>query len=133
MNKKKKSVFYIFFEQYLYIESVAWLDIGLALGGILVVTLLLLRNPWLSILIIVTVAMIEVGLVGAMAIWDISLNAVSVVNMVMAIGISVEFCVHIAYVFDSTPGTRHERVKTALVEVCSDIFFVRIFFYLRII
>lgn len=36
---------------------------------------------------------------GLMAILDIQLNAVSVVNLVMSIGIAVEFCVHIANAF----------------------------------
>jgi Niemann-Pick C1 protein len=110
-------VFYVFFEQYLFIIEVAWMNLGLALAGIFLVTLLLMRNPWLSLLTVTTVAMIETGLVGSMALWDISLNAVSVVNMVMAIGISVEFCVHIAYAFETTPGTRNQRVKYALTEV----------------
>lgn len=36
---------------------------------------------------------------GLMVVWDIQLNAVSVVNLVMAIGIAVEFCVHITHAF----------------------------------
>lgn len=34
-----------------------------------------------------------------MAILGIQLNAVSVVNIIMSIGIAVEFCVHIAHAF----------------------------------
>lgn len=34
-----------------------------------------------------------------MAILNIQLNAVSVVNLVMAVGIAVEFCVHITHAF----------------------------------
>jgi len=34
-----------------------------------------------------------------MAILGIQLNAVSVVNLIMAIGIAVEFCVHIVHAF----------------------------------
>lgn len=34
-----------------------------------------------------------------MAILGIQLNAVSVVNLIMSIGIAVEFCVHIAHAF----------------------------------
>jgi Niemann-Pick C1 protein len=34
-----------------------------------------------------------------MAILEIQLNAVSVVNLIMSIGIAVEFCVHIAHAF----------------------------------
>lgn len=36
---------------------------------------------------------------GIMAILDIQLNAVSVVNIIMSIGIAVEFCVHIVHAF----------------------------------
>lgn len=34
-----------------------------------------------------------------MAILNIQLNAVSVVNLVMSVGIAVEFCVHITHAF----------------------------------
>lgn len=34
-----------------------------------------------------------------MAILDIQLNAVSVVNLIMSLGIAVEFCVHITHAY----------------------------------
>lgn len=43
--------------------------------------------------------MVLLNLQGLMVVWDIELNAVSVVNLVMAIGIAVEFCVHITHAF----------------------------------
>ncbi|GJZ54734.1 Niemann-Pick C1 protein-like protein [Tanacetum coccineum] len=36
---------------------------------------------------------------GVMAILNIQLNAVSVVNLVMSVGIAIEFCVHITHAF----------------------------------
>lgn len=36
---------------------------------------------------------------GIMAILGIQLNALSVVNLVMSVGIAVEFCVHITHAF----------------------------------
>lgn len=38
---------------------------------------------------------LQVNLIGMMYWWSISLNAISLVNLVMASGISVEFCSHI--------------------------------------
>lgn len=43
----------------------------------------------------------------------------SVVNLVMAVGLSVEFCVHIANAFATKTGTREERAKSALSEMGS--------------
>lgn len=36
---------------------------------------------------------------GVMAVLNIQLNAMSVVNLVMSVGIAVEFCVHVTHAF----------------------------------
>ena len=46
-----------------------------------------------------TIFLIVINLMGMMVAWDISLNAISLVNLVMATGIAVEFCSHIARSF----------------------------------
>ena len=43
--------------------------------------------------------------------WDVTLNAVSLVNLVMAVGISVEFCSHITRTF--AVHSHMERVENA--------------------
>jgi Niemann-Pick C1 protein len=75
----------------------------------------------MSFIITLVVIMIEVNVVGVMFLWNISLNAVSVVNLVMAIGISVEFCVHICHTFITHAGSRSERAKIAIVEMGSNV------------
>jgi Niemann-Pick C1 protein len=63
-----------------------------------------------------------------MGFWHISLNAISLVNLVISLGIAVEFCSHIARAFmgagqglpyDHPSGVkeRDERAWTALVDV----------------
>jgi Niemann-Pick C1 protein len=116
------SVFYIFFEQYLYIVNVAFLCLGLACLAVFLVTLALLGNVTMSLLVVFTVAMIEIDVIGIMYLWGINLNAVSTVNLVMAIGISVEFCVHIAHSFMLNHGTRAERARAALTKMGASVF-----------
>eukprot|EP01125_Pyxidicula_operculata_P016756 TRINITY_DN5794_c0_g4_i1.p1 TRINITY_DN5794_c0_g4~~TRINITY_DN5794_c0_g4_i1.p1 ORF type:complete len:264 (-),score=28.72 TRINITY_DN5794_c0_g4_i1:56-847(-) len=116
------SSFYIFFEQYIYIVDVSLMAVGLSTIAVFLVTLISLGNLFLSFVIILIVLMIEVDIVGVMYFWEIHLNAVSAVNLVMAIGISVEFCVHIAHKFMITEGTRDVRVKTAMVTIGSSVF-----------
>eukprot|EP00455_Lapot_gusevi_P044489 TRINITY_DN5563_c0_g1_i1.p1 TRINITY_DN5563_c0_g1~~TRINITY_DN5563_c0_g1_i1.p1 ORF type:complete len:281 (+),score=94.60 TRINITY_DN5563_c0_g1_i1:421-1263(+) len=115
------SVFYVFFEQYMFIQSVAVMNTLLGGAAIFLLCLILIRNIWTSLLIVCTIGMIIIDLAGVMAIWHVPLNGISVVNMVMAIGISVEFCVHIAVAFMRTPGSKDERVAAALVNVGSSI------------
>jgi Niemann-Pick C1 protein len=90
--------------------------------GVFLVSLLLLHDPWLSFLVVGTVSMIVVDLVGVMRLWNISLNAVSVTNLVMSIGISIEFCIHIVNAFSHAQGTHEERASRALVDMGSSVF-----------
>lgn len=72
-----------------------------------------------------------------MGIWHISLNAISLVNLVIAVGIGVEFCSHIARAFmGAGAGTgaglqhghpagkkeREDRAYAALIDVGSSVF-----------
>ncbi len=64
---------------------------------------------------------------GVMGFWGISLNAISLVNLVISLGIAVEFCSHIARAFMGAGGgmpfekdarkEKDERAFTALVDV----------------
>jgi Niemann-Pick C1 protein len=116
------SNFYAYQEQFLYIKQVATLDLCLALGGVLVISIVLLQNPWISLLLVAMIVMIEVTVIGIMQIWGVSLNAVSVVNLAIGVGIGLEFCSHIAYSFSESEGTRDERVKIALTEMGTSVF-----------
>ncbi|KAH9621532.1 hypothetical protein KSS87_014435 [Heliosperma pusillum] len=62
------------------------------------------------------------SLQGVMAILGIQLNAVSVVNLVMSVGIAVEFCVHITHAFMVSAGSRDQRMKEALGTMGASVF-----------
>ncbi|KAG6712155.1 hypothetical protein I3842_05G089900 [Carya illinoinensis] len=116
------SVFYIFFEQYLDIWKIALINIAIALGAIFIVCSVITASLWSSAIILLVLAMIVVDLLGVMAILDIQLNAVSVVNLIMSIGIAVEFCVHIVHAFLLSPGRRGQRAKEALSTMGASVF-----------
>ncbi|KJX97178.1 patched sphingolipid transporter (Ncr1) like protein [Zymoseptoria brevis] len=93
------SKFYIFFDQYASIARLATGLVGAALAFILVISSILLGSLATGIVVTVTVIMIVVDIVGTMALVGVSLNAVSLVNIVICVGIGVEFCAHIARAF----------------------------------
>lgn len=93
------SVYYVFFEQYLTIHTDTALTLGLALAAIFVVATVLVGSLPLAVIIMLTVFLILADLGGVMYLWDISLNGVSLTNLVIGVGISVEFCAHIARAF----------------------------------
>lgn len=77
-------MFYVFYEQYLTIVEDTVFNLGVSLGAIFLVTVVLLGcELWSAVIMCVTIAMILVNMFGVMWLWGISLNAVSLVNLVM--------------------------------------------------
>ena len=94
------SIFYVFYEQYLTMWTDTLTSVGISLLAIFLVTFLLMGfDLRAATVILLVILMILVDLGAVMFYWDITLNAVSLVNIVMAVGISVEFCSHITRYF----------------------------------
>merc|ERR1712062_704040 len=113
------SVFYVFYEQYLTMVEDTATSLGISLSAVFVVTFVL---GGLDIkTAIVTVFLIL--LIGMMYWWSVTLNAISLVNLVMASGISVEFCSHIIRDFAlNTKPTNHERAKDTVINMGAVLF-----------
>ncbi|KXT04707.1 hypothetical protein AC578_2077 [Pseudocercospora eumusae] len=105
------SKFYIFFDQYASIVHLSTALVGAALAFILVISSLLLGSIQTGIVVTITVIMIVVDIVGTMAVTGVSLNAVSLVNIIICVGIGVEFCAHIARAFTIPSASILERAQ----------------------
>ncbi|XP_063229747.1 NPC intracellular cholesterol transporter 1 homolog 1b-like [Bacillus rossius redtenbacheri] len=117
------SVFYVFYEQYLTIWADAFASISLSLLAVFACTLLVTGfDVFSSLLVLLLVAMVVTNLAGFMFWWQINLNAVSLVNLVMCVGIAVEFCSHTVHAFTlSTQKTRLNRAADALTNIGSSV------------
>ncbi|CAM4632021.1 unnamed protein product [Lepidochelys kempii] len=118
------TVTYVFYEQYLTIVSEGLFNLALCLVPTFAICCVLLGMDLRSGLInLLTIVMILVDTVGAMTLWGISYNAISLINLVTAVGISVEFVSHLTRAFAvSTQPTRLERAKEATVNMGSAVF-----------
>lgn len=105
------SKFYIFFDQYTTITRLATALVGTALALILILSSFLLGSIATGLVITLTVTMTVVDIAGTMALAGVSLNAVSLVNIIISVGISVEFCAHIARAFTIPSASILERAS----------------------
>lgn len=122
------SLFYVFFDQYAHIIAITQEVLGLGLASVLVIMALMLGSWRTGTIVTGVVALTVTTVMGIMPIWGINLNAISLVNLVISLGIAVEFCAHVARAFMSA-GTglpvdhpsgqkeRDERMWTALVDI----------------
>ncbi|GFF47563.1 niemann-Pick type C-related protein 1 [Aspergillus udagawae] len=124
---------YIFFDQYISIVQLTGTLLGCAVAIIFAITSIILGSVATGAVVTATVVMIVVDIIGSMAVAGVSLNAVSLVNLVICVGIGVEFCAHIARAFmfpsrtimDKTPTKfrgKDARAWTALVNVGGSVF-----------
>jgi Niemann-Pick C1 protein len=127
------SKFYIFFDQYTSIVRLAGALIGSALAAVLVITTIMLGSFVTGLIVTLVVGMTVSAIIGSMAVLGVSLNAVSLVNLIICVGISVEFTAHIARAFTfpsratMQQAPRHRfrgrdaRAWTAMVNVASSV------------
>jgi Niemann-Pick C1 protein len=127
------SIFYIYFDQYAGIVKLTATLLGSALAIILAISSILLGSVRTGAVVTITVIMIVIDIIGFMAVFHVSLNAVSLVNLIICVGIGVEFCAHIARAFMFPSRAVMERAKnkfrgrdarawTALVNVGGSVF-----------
>ncbi|KAM5158310.1 patched domain-containing protein 3-like [Mantella aurantiaca] len=106
---------FIYFDQYAVIIQNTIQNVTAATIVMLVISLLLIPNLLCSIWVTFAIASIIVGVTGFMALWDVNLDSISMINLVICIGFSVDFSAHISYAFVSNKkSTANERVIEAL-------------------
>lgn len=125
------SVFYEFFAQY---ATIVPLSIGLvfaALSIVFVLSAFLLGSFKTAAVVTLTVTMCTVNIAGTMVVFNVSLNALSLVNLVICVGLGVEFCIHIARSYTFVPKlsllgirgvTRADRAYNSLAGTGGSIF-----------
>ncbi|XP_016840300.1 patched isoform X1 [Nasonia vitripennis] len=105
---------FIFWEQYMDLRSCLGIALLVALIASIIVVGILLLNAWAAILVGAVLAGVVLQLLGIMGLCGIKLSAVPAVLLVVSVGISVHFTVHICLSFVTCVGSRDRRVRLAL-------------------
>jgi predicted RND superfamily exporter protein len=112
---------YNFYSQYLNVRQHLWQHLIYVAIGVGAVSMLFLLHPGMTFIMICVIATIVAEVFGLMPFFGLDLNGVSVINVIVAVGVSVEFTAHIGRVFMTSTGTRAERVEHALQEMIAPV------------
>ncbi|XP_032090924.1 patched domain-containing protein 3 [Thamnophis elegans] len=96
---------FIHFDQYLVINQNTIQNVLIAAGAMLIISLLLIPSPVCSLWVTFTIGSVIVGVSGYMAFWDVNLDSISMINLVICIGFSVDYSAHISYAYVSNSKT----------------------------
>lgn len=113
---------YNYWDQYVGIQSKLMTIVGWALLGTFLSTLILQFSPFTSLLVCLVILKVVIECYGFIYVLDIKLNAFSLVNLVIACGLAVEFTAHISHVFLMAKGSKNERMEFALMEMMAPMF-----------
>ena len=118
------SIYFIFYAQYAEISNTAVGHVGTALLVVIAFIFATATSVLTTLCILQTIVMMMIDLLAVMALWGIRLNAISVVNLVMSVGIFVEFCVHLAFEYERTVKSGQSsklRMRSAMVDMGTNV------------
>lgn len=86
-------------------------NMGLALAVVFVVTLILIASLPTSAMVLVCVFLTLVDVGALMHWWGLTIDTVSCIDLVLAIGLCVDYAAHVGHTFMTKSGTRDERTR----------------------
>ncbi|XP_051015229.1 patched domain-containing protein 3 [Acomys russatus] len=104
---------FIYFDQYAAIIENTVRNVMIASSAMLIVSLLLIPHPVCSLWVTFAIASVIVGVTGFMAFWNVNLDSISMINLVICIGFSFDFSAHISYAFvsSSEPSVNKKSIE----------------------
>ena len=107
---------FTFYEQYNVVKKVIIENVGITLVVMLIVTSIFLPNAIIIVTVMSQVVMIVIGIFGWMGILGIPLSSVTMITLLMAVGFSVDFCVHVcsAFLASKKPNRQAKALETVV-------------------
>nr|XP_040578462.1 LOW QUALITY PROTEIN: patched domain-containing protein 3-like [Lepeophtheirus salmonis] len=108
--------YFIYFDQFLMVLPTTIQCITVAAFVMMFISLIFIPNPVCSLWVAFSIISIEVGVVGFMTLWGVGLDSISMINLIMCIGFSVDFSAHISYHYMSCEKsfTDKERIRDSM-------------------
>jgi predicted RND superfamily exporter protein len=92
-------------------------------GVILGIICMLVPQPRIAMLVSLVIILSLVELVGIMYFWDVTINGVSTIYIMICVGLAVDYSAHIAHCFkESLAGSSVERAMEALTRIGPSVF-----------
>lgn len=84
-----------------------WRNLGLGIACVFVITIILLADIRICFFVLACVLLTLVDIVGVLHFWDITIDTLSCINIVLAIGLCVDYSAHVAHAFIVSRGDNY--------------------------
>lgn len=107
--------YFVFFDQFELVRPTSIRSMVVGALIMMVISFIFIPNILCSLWVAFSIVSIELGVAGYMSLWDVNLDSISMINLIMCIGFSVDFTAHICYTYMASKARRpEERVREAL-------------------
>ncbi|KAL7631718.1 UNVERIFIED_CONTAM: hypothetical protein RMT77_017979 [Armadillidium vulgare] len=113
---------YINWEMNRYITMEFLQNLCLAMIAVFLMTSLLIFNLRSSFFVLFSVILTLLDVLALMTWWGLTLETVTCINLVLTVGLSVDYSAHVTLHFMKTNGSRNERVRITLIDVGPAVF-----------
>lgn len=87
------------FEGYVVFVKETCLSVGLAVVAVFLVVLFITGSLPITILVVLAVLLVDLYLLGLVHLWDLTMNNIVVVQLVIGLGLAVDYSAHIAHTY----------------------------------
>jgi len=125
------SLEYLDFEQYVVFTEETTLSVGLSLVAVFFVILFVTGSLFVTILVGIAVLLVDYFLLALIYYWGLTFNSIVVINVVIALGLAVDYSAHIAHTYltiepparcKTEQEKRAYKAKTAVSQMGSSVF-----------
>jgi len=119
------------FEQWVVFVKELCLSIGLSLAAVFLVVIFITGSVPVTLLVLLAVLLVDMFLLGLIHYWDLTMNNIIVVNLVIGLGLSVDYSAHIAHTYLTTEAPasmitamekRNYKARVAISAMGSSVF-----------
>ncbi len=82
-----------------------WRNLALAMVCVFVITLILLADFKICLMVLLCVTFTLVDITGMIFFWGLTIDTISCINIVLGVGLCVDYSAHIAHAFIVSEGT----------------------------
>ncbi|XP_054719834.1 LOW QUALITY PROTEIN: patched domain-containing protein 3-like [Uloborus diversus] len=107
--------YFIYFDQFILVRDTSIQSICVAVAVMIAISLVFIPSFHCAVFVAFSIISIEVGVIGYMTLWGVNLDSISMINLIMCIGFSVDYSAHISYAyFSADKQTPDDGIKAAL-------------------
>ena len=83
------------------------LCLSFSIASVLLIVLVITTSVQITLLVALCVALTDFFLMGLIFYWNLALNQIVILNVILAVGTSVDYSTHIAYAYLTTEAPKH--------------------------